>query len=973
MKKTLQPLLVCALLIASLTTQAGTGDKKYKYDTVANDPLHGRIYHLDNGLTVFITVNKAEPRVQTYIATKAGSKFDPSDATGLAHYLEHMLFKGTDKFGTDNYIKEKTELDKIENLYEVYRHTTDPAARKKIYHQIDSVSYVASGYAIANEYDKLMSSIGARGTNAFTSVEQTVFQEDIPANEISQWLAIESERFRNPVMRLFHTELEAVYEEKNRNLDDDNEEMEEAMLSGLFKKHPYGTQTTIGTIHDLKNPSLKKIMEYYHTYYVPNNMVMALSGDVNPDSTIAMVDNYFSVLTPKPVPVFNPPVEAPITSPEYKTVYGPNAAMVSIGYRFAGAGSHDADMLDLVQLLLSNGQAGLFDLDLVQQGKLQNAGVNNNTMKDYSEQEFMAVPKEGQTLEQARDLMLAEIDKLKKGDFPDWMISASVNNMKLQQIQQFRENSVRALSFIMSFTQGESWGDYINEVNRLAKFSKKDVMEFANTHYKNNYVVVYKKMGVDSTVEKVQKPEITPVQTNPNAQSQFVHQIERMESPPIRPVFVDYKKDINIFTVKNQLPVYYVNDSQDSTFNMFYIFDMGSKNSKLLQPSLNYLKYAGTSKLSPDQVQQEFYKMACSYTTFCDKDRLYVNLTGLTRSFKPALVLLENLLSDAQPDTSAIQKLIDATLKQREDSKTDKNTILFSAMYNYGIYGSHSPFSNVLSNDEMVNLKPNQLTDVLHNLCNYKHHVLYYGSEPATQLANDLEAGHKMPTTFVPAPKGDDYVEQPCTNQVFVVDHDMKQAEIIILERGSNHYHPEMNPVISLYNEYFGGSMASITFQSLRESKALAYSTFCRYNSPADSTKHYYNMAYIGSQADKLSQAIDGMTELLNDSIPQYAQLWKTSKDAVIKGIATTRIIRESILFNYENARRLGIDYDTRRLIYDKVPGLTFGDIEDFHKKYIANQPHTILVMGNKNNLDLKALEKYGKISFLTLQDIFGY
>ncbi|HTA83051.1 MAG TPA: insulinase family protein [Bacteroidia bacterium] len=961
------------LALLALSFSAFAGDKQYKYDTVPNDPLHGRIYHLDNGFTVFISVNKSEPRIQTYIATKAGSKFDPHDATGLAHYLEHMLFKGTDKFGSNDYAKEKPELDKIENLYEVYRHTTDPEKRKKLYHQIDSVSYVASGYAIANEYDKLMSSIGARGTNAFTSVEQTVFQEDIPSNEMTPWLEIESERYRNPVMRLFHTELEAVYEEKNRNLDDDNEKTEEALLAQLFKKHPYGTQTTIGTIHDLKNPSLTEILKYYHTYYVPNNMVMALSGDVNPDEAIKEIDKYFGPYVAKPVPTFNPPKEDPITSPTSETVYGPSAASVTIGYRFAGAGSRDADMIDLIQMLLSNGQAGLFDLDLMQQEKVQSAGVNNNIFMDYSYQEFQAIPKEGQSLEEAKNIVLTELDKLKKGDFPDWMIEASVNNLKLQQIQQFRSNSVRALTFVIAFTTGESWADAISENDRLAKITKKDIMDFATAHYANNYAVVYKKVGEDTTIEKVQKPVITPVQTNAKAESQFVRNIEAEKVAPITPVFVDYKKEIQTLSVKNELPVYYVQNTEDSTFNMYYIFDMGSKNSKLLQSAINYLKYTGTSKLRPEEVQQEFYKLACTYTTFCDKDRLYVNLSGLTRNFTPALQLFENLIADAKPDTTAMHTLIDVTLKQREDNKLDKNTILFSALASYGTYGPVSPYTYILTNDELRNTKPEALTEVLHNLCQYNHHVLYYGSQPAKQLVSTLSTYHTIPSVFKPLPQGQKFEQVAGTNQVYVVDHDMKQTEVIILERGGNHYDPTLNPVISMYNEYFGGSMASVSFQVLRESKALAYSTFCRYSAPSDSVSHYSNLAYIGSQADKLGQATDGMMQLLNDSIPQYEQLWSTSKDAILKGIASTRIIREGILFNFENARRLGIDYDTRKLIFDKLPTLTFADIQKFHKEYIAKQPYTILVMGNKKDIDMKALEKYGKVTFLTMQDIFGY
>ncbi|MCG9879728.1 MAG: insulinase family protein, partial [Bacteroidia bacterium] len=192
-----------------------SADGKYSYTVVKNDPMKVRTYVLKNGLTVMMAINKKEPRVQTYIATKAGSKNDPADNTGLAHYLEHMLFKGTDKYGTKDWEKEKVQLDKIDALYELYNKTTDEAARKKIYRQIDSVSGIASKYAIANEYDKLMQSIGAQGTNAFTSLEQTVYVNDIPENNLSKWISIEAERFRNPILRLFHTELEAVYEEKN--------------------------------------------------------------------------------------------------------------------------------------------------------------------------------------------------------------------------------------------------------------------------------------------------------------------------------------------------------------------------------------------------------------------------------------------------------------------------------------------------------------------------------------------------------------------------------------------------------------------------------------------------------------------------------------------------------------------------------------------------------------------------------------
>ena len=245
--------------------------------------------------------------------------------------------------------------------------------------------------------------------------------------------------------------------------------------------------------------------------------------------------------------------------------------------------------------------------------------------------------------------------------------------------------------------------------------------------------------------------------------------------------------------------------------------------------------------------------------------------------------------------------------------------------------------------------------------------------ENAPNLTAEIEKYHQVPEKFLPVPPAVNLPQLKGENQVYVVDHNMKQVEIVIMERSDDHYNSTLNPVVSLYNEYFGGNMSSVTFQTLRESKALAYSTFTSFSAPTDSSQFYSNMAYIGSQEDKLGDAVDGMMSLLNDSIPQFEQLMLTSKQAVLKTIASTRITREAILFNYENARKLGLDYDTRKYVYEKIPSLTFAELEKFHKEKIAHRPYTIMVIGNKKNMDLKALEKYGKINFLTLRDIFGY
>ncbi|MEY4926104.1 MAG: hypothetical protein RI894_540, partial [Bacteroidota bacterium] len=295
------------------------------YETVPNDPMNVKIGTLSNGMKVYMSVYKDAPRIQTLIATRAGSKNDPEDATGLAHYLEHMLFKGNSHFGTKDWPKEKAELQVISDLYEQRRKVKDPVERTKIYAKIDSVSQLAAGYAIANEYDKMMASIGAQGTNAFTWLEETVYVEDIPSNELEKWANVEGDRFQELTLRLFHTELEAVYEEFNIGQGRDDNRVYEALYKELFPTHTYGSQTTIGTSEHLKNPSMVKIHDYFNKYYVPNNMAIILAGDLDPDKTMKILEKYFGVWRAKEVPKWVVKPQAPITKPIEREVFGNEA------------------------------------------------------------------------------------------------------------------------------------------------------------------------------------------------------------------------------------------------------------------------------------------------------------------------------------------------------------------------------------------------------------------------------------------------------------------------------------------------------------------------------------------------------------------------------------------------------------------------------------------------------------------------
>ena len=941
------------------------------YEEVIGDPLKARIYTLENGLKVYLTSYDDAPRIQTNIAVRAGSKNDPKNATGLAHYLEHMLFKGTDVFGSLDFNKEGPLIEEIEALYEQYRTVamTDTANRERIYRKIDSISAEAAKYAIANEYDKMALGIGAKGTNAYTSFEKTVYINDIPSNQLENWLKLESERFRYPVFRLFHTELEAVYEEKNR--DSDGSKLFESLFDGLFPNHQYGQQTTIGTVEHLKNPSLKEIRAYFNKYYVPNNMAICLSGDFDYDETIRLIQKYWSKFERKEDPIFNVYKESPIKKTVIKEVFGPEAESLFVGFRFEGANSNDSKILTMIDMVLANSTAGLIDLNLNQTQKIISGGSFPYVLKDYSMHTLYGSPKQGQTLEEVRALLLNQIEEIKDGNFEQWLVDAIISDLKLNQIKKFESNSGRANEFVEAFILDISWEDYNKEISDLESITKQDIIDFAKENYNENYVVTYKRNGIDKTSVKVDKPDITPVQLNRVDQSDFLIKLLTEEVEDINPVFLDFDEIIEKTNI-GELPLIYKKNTENNRFRLSYIFDIGTDHDNKLKFAVDYLKFLGTSEISPSRKQEEFYRLGCDLSMSSSSDKTRITLSGLANKFDESIMFFENFLANVIADEEALIALKSNKIKERADAKLNKQTILFKALVNYAKYGPTSSYTNVLSAEDISNLTSKDLLKSINDLLLYKHRISYYGPENISDLKIKLEDIHFNKSDLKPLPKKKEYKELDLQKPiVYVVDYDMKQAEVIMLSKGSKLNMSEFSK-IKFHNEYFGGGMSSIVFQELRESKALAYSVYSTYTIPKDTNSSHYLMSYIGTQVDKLSEAMSGMSELL-DEMPKAETNMNNAKEAIIQRIRTERLTKSKVLSEYEKAQEQGVNYDMRTDLYNQVQAFNVDSLNDFHNSHIANRNRVVMVLGAKSDLDLSVLKEYGEIKHLTLEEVFGY
>ena len=943
------------------------------YESVPNDPMKTRIYTLDNGLKVDISVNKEKPRIQTYIAVRTGSRNDPAETTGLAHYLEHIMFKGTDKVGTSNYEAERPYLKQIEKLYEEYRHMTDPAKRKVWYHKIDSVSQIAAQYNIPNEYDKLMAAIGSQKTNAYTSNDVTCYVENIPSNEIESWAKVQGDRFQNMVIRGFHTELEAVYEEYNMGLTSDGRKLFTALMAKLFPNHPYGTQTTIGRGEHLKNPSITNIMNYYHRYYVPNNIAICMSGDLNPEQTVAIIEKYFGNW--KKSETLSAPqygAQPKFTAPVDTTVVGLEAEMLYLGWRADKGNSLQCDTLNIIGELLSNGSAGLYDLNLNRTMKVQSAGAGFSELTDYSMFIAMGIPKKGQTLKEVRDLLLAEIEKLKKGDFSDDLLPSVINNYKRSYYTSLDNNQFRAKAFVDAFINNVDWKQEVDRLNRISKMTKAEIVSFANRFFDNGYAAVYKVQGTDTTIQKVDKPKITPIPTNNDKHSAFLQEIVNHQVEPIKPVFVDVKKDLTKSTTKKGWPILYKQNTQDDLFTLYLEIPFGKESDLLPGYAKMYIDYLGTDKMTNAQIKQELYKLACDYDIGQTDDETYFKLTGLNENLPKALALINDVIDNAKVDKEAYAAAVDLLIKSQKDTKADQKSN-FRALQNYGMYGAYNSTRNILSEEQLKNMDPQKLLNSLKGLKNYKQTVLYYGPSSLKDIDNLLSKTFKTAKKFTPLPKEKRYTLQATPkNEILIAPYDAKNIYMVQFHNENKEWNPNDAAKIAVFNEYFGGGMNAIVFQEMREARALAYSASASYRTPSRlGDKEYFN-TYIITQNDKMMDCVAQFNELLNN-VPVRQANFDLAKQNLLKSLASARTTKFSILSAYMAAQKMGLDYSLSEKIYKDLPSVTLDDIINFEKTNMANKTFKYLILGDEKELDMKALEKIAPIKRVTTEEIFGY
>lgn len=945
-----------------------TDNNGYPYLTISNDENQVRIYTLNNGLKVFLAQNFDAPRIQTYIPVRTGSNNDPKDNTGLAHYLEHMMFKGTSKIGTKDWQKEKVLLDQISELFEQHKAEQDPEKKKAIYKEIDALSLEASQYAIANEYDKCISTLGATGTNAHTWFDETVYKNNIPNNELEKWLKIERERFSEIALRLFHTELESVYEEFNRAQDNDGRLVQYALMELLFPTHPNGQQTTLGKAEHLKNPSMKAIHQYFSDYYVPNNYAMVLVGDLDFEETIRLIDQYFGTFQYKALPEKDLIEETPITQIQKRVVKSPTIPRVQIAWRTDSYGTRENILADVVANILSNkGEAGLIDLNICNAQKALYAAAFSMGLNQYGYFSAVIVPKEEQSLDDGIGLLLAEIDNIKQGNFPDWLLPAIINDFKLQRLKGLETADGLATNLYQTYIRKKTWKEELEEMDIYQSITKEEVIAFANDFFKENYVAVYKERGENDNLIRVENPEITPVKINREEQSDFLKAIaEEQPKKDIEPQFINYQKEIKTTEIKGK-KLSFVKNKYNAIAQLHYIFPLGTDHDKALTLAISMMEYLGTPQFSTEELKQEFYKLSITPEFSVEKNMLSLSLTGLEENMKEGIRLLHHWMKNAVPQQEIYEEFVQTILESRAAAKRDKGKIM-QALQAYAKFGKASRLRDVLTETELQNIQCQDLTDKMSSLFDYPYELFFYGEDEQhfKEYIGDFISEATLET-----PERKQYPHPETKGKVYFVHYDMVQTEMVKIGRGEAVKNYDFGK-INVFNEYFGTGLSSVVFQEIRESKSLAYSAYVVYRSGAEMGEPDYVTTYLGTQPDKLKIAVDTMAELMAE-LPQYPTQFENAKRSALKQIASGRITRTNIFFNHLKLKRIGVEGDVRQGMYEEIKHLDLPKLSQFYNETIQPIDFNIALLGNRENLDIESLSKLGEVQELSLEEIFGF
>ncbi|MDD4728004.1 MAG: insulinase family protein [Dysgonamonadaceae bacterium] len=933
-------------------------------------------YILSNGLTVWLNEDSSQPKVIGSVIVKAGAKDSPN--TGLAHYFEHIMFKGTNKIGTVNYAEEKVWLDSISNKYDELASTSNNEKRLEIQKEINELSIKAADYVIPNEFNKLISQYGGTGLNAGTSWDYTMYFNTFSPQYMAQWCEINSERLINPVFRMFQSELETVYEEKNMYADMLGSQATEKIIEQLFKPHPY-QYPIIGSTENLKNPRLSEMEEFFNTYYVAGNMGLVLSGHFDADEVLPILEDTFGKVKKGEVEKKELEMPAPINGKVNLTAKIPIPFVRANVLLWRGVPSNHTDevALNLVMSLLSNeNKTGLLD-KLTIDGKLMMSAGFSLSMNDAGAIALLTIPNiPFQTYGSAQKLLFNAIEKVKNGDISDEMFQSLKLEQQRNYLLELESLDKRNQKIIEVFAKGLSWSEYLERAKKNETITKKDVIDVANKYLTNNYFDVKKKTGKYPNA-KIDKPPFKPIETtNRDAESEYSKWLETIESSEFIPRYLNFEDEVHTSMIHgNELvTLYHTPNEINNLFNLVMKFEVGTQTLPNLSPLVSYLNYVGTDKYTVDQFNEKLQQLGSTLNFNVTASQFTVTVSGFDDLFEETFELVGHFLNNLKADKSKLKKL---TKERKIEDKAIRKSPdeLSKAMAEKVKFGNSSKYLTRLSAKELNKVSAEQFISDLQKVLSTESSFHYSGTLSEDLVSNIVVKNFPIQEVKEKSnnPIFRDGLIYPASKVFFYNDPKATQSivQAYILGAPQNKVHDKN--LSQLFNTYFGSGMSSLMFQEIREFRSLAYRASSSIENPPIKFKDksmLFNM-FLSTQADKTIDALEALQSLLEE-MPLNGKRLEAARESLINQA-------QSAYPNFRDKSQLiasyklqGYDEDPNKLLVEDVSKMDLNDLEDFYKRHIQGQTVVYIIVGNKKQIDMEKLQQMGEIEEMRVKDFLN-
>jgi len=946
------------------------GMSQTQFTTFQNDPINLKETTLSNGLTVYLIEDHNKPEIFGGVAVKAGGKYDPADATGMAHYLEHMLFKGTTTLGTVDYAKEKEYLDNVDALYDKLGKTKDEKKRKEIQAQINENSVKATEYALPNEFSNLVNYMGGENLNAFTTEDMIFFFHSFPPNQMRRFLDLYAHRMDKPVFRLFQSELETVYEEKNQRSETFIAVILESFLQNAFKNHPYGTQTVIGTTEHLKSPSLTKMYAYFNNYFVANNMALVLSGDFDADAVMGDIEKTFGTLPSKTVPKFDPPQEEPFKGRELVDMAVSPIPLGVMGFRTVPVGHPDRAALEVTNHLLFNqGGTGYFNIAGTEQ-RIMGAFIFPFPVFDHGITILYFLPKTGeQSIEDAEKVVLDEMKRLHKGDFEDWQMESAKRKLKMDFIQQMESNNARANLVARNFCSGQTWQSFVDQPAAYDAVSRDKVIAMAKKYYGDNYLLIASNTGAPKKV-KLDKPGYKAPIPKRETESEYAQYFKKL--PEGKPVdrFVDFSKDFNTVKVNDHVALYHVNNPINSIFDLEIKFGYGNRSNELLSIATQYMNLVGTKSMNNETLRREMSRQGLTYSIYSGDNSTTISLSGYDETMAGGLSMLRDLVRKPEADDSQVKNVGRGLMAQYQQELQDPQTV-GSALFDYARFGENSSYLKRLSAAKASGRKAKELVKAFKTALKHDVSVHYSGKLEANEVADLLRTNFfdKIKPSTTPA-----YVPMAKVNHAepivyFCERKDANQTQIYLFKEGST-WNPEMDIMAKAFTRYFGRGFSSLVLQEIREYRSLAYNARAYIRRPerkGQSTDFY---GFVSTQTDKTNEALDVFLDLIKN-MPQKKNRMELIRRGMEQTAYASRPGFRQLTSWAVRMMKMGYDTDPNRELASKSANLNWDQLYKFYQDEVQNpnRPLILAITGPSGRFDMDKIGKLGKVVTLRETD----